>query len=198
MNKKNRKWWDYYGLKKPTIIKEELFNGSYLTTFTEEISGVPIRFIPSEKVPHLCYGVENAPMFTNYLTPYNIYFNNNFNQYKFGIYHEVGHCLTLSNINKKPKRRFLIDAEYEADKMALALAIENKDEDIINDLANIIIIDRIECQYYKRKEHYYARLKLLLNESFIYHIKKYIDLDKILLFAYDWENLLKEKYLKSF
>ena len=174
-------WWDYFNIKKPSYVSG--FKPEYYSTLISNSTGININVINSTRL--------DAPMWTDIYNNTDIFYNPNHTQIHYTIYHEAGHLIGNSSIFKNGTHfDNFIKAEMMADMIALNLSIRNNDEDAITDLLNILIIDRVSCKYYDRKEHYYARNTLLANKQFINLCKCYCNFDELLEYGKKWEIIL--------
>jgi len=54
-------------------------------------------------------------------------------------------------------------------------------------MINIVFLDRAACKFNARKEHYYARERLLKDKEYLELSSKYVNVDKMQEYGRIWE-----------
>lgn len=172
-------WWDYFNIKKPTFINETI-TPALLKVLSKTITNYNIVFTS---------GVQSypAPMWTNIGNDREIFFDSAFPQLKYNLYHEIGHLKNNHKIDQDAL--FFTHAEWLADRYVISQALKRNDIETLIDAVNIVVIDRIVCKHYTRKEHFYARELLICDLLRSKTVKKYINLDTVIKQANEWDIL---------
>jgi hypothetical protein len=175
-------WWEIYPVKKPDLIasKDELF-----TTVQSLTGDLPIESTTYEAPAWTDIPWTKICINLNYLSVFP----------KCTIYHEIGHLfVNFKTYSRclKIKKNFHIQAEYQANKYALKLAIKNKEYDLATDIINIALInDAAIHEEFKDNivytSHFYAR-QLFYKDKTVRKITKFLNLniDEIMNYGDKW------------